>query len=62
CARYPRAEALDACQRLMRRGVRRMTALLDELEAATMDAGDEELFNLNTEADLAWARQRTPTP
>ena len=60
CARYPRAEALDACQRLMRRGVRRMTALLDELGAATLDAVDEELFNVNTESDLELARLRPP--
>jgi molybdopterin-guanine dinucleotide biosynthesis protein A len=62
CARYPRAEALDTCQRLMRRGVRRMTALLDELEATTLHAADDELFNVNTEADLELARLRAPTP
>lgn len=58
CARYPRQAALDACQRLMARGVRRMTALLGELDAGTIQAGDDELFNVNTTADLELARLR----
>lgn len=60
CARYPRTAALDACRRLMARGIRRMTALLAELEAASIEAGEDELFNVNTEADLELARLRPP--
>ncbi|MDP9389725.1 MAG: molybdenum cofactor guanylyltransferase [Actinomycetota bacterium] len=60
CARYPRQPTLDACRRLLARGVRRMTALLDELGAETVSAGGNELFNVNTEDDLAVARLRPP--
>lgn len=60
CARYPRGETLEACRRLMARGVRRMTALLDELGAATVAAAPGDLFNVNTEHDLAAARLRPP--
>ena len=62
CARYPRVAALEACRRLTARGVRRMTALLAELDAASIDAGDDELLNVNTESDLELARLRPPVP
>ncbi|MGH9178808.1 MAG: molybdenum cofactor guanylyltransferase [Acidimicrobiales bacterium] len=62
CARYPRVEALEACRRLMARGARRMTVLLDELGADTVDAGHDELLNVNTESDLELARLRPPAP
>lgn len=60
CARYPRVATLLACERLMARGVRRMTALLAELDAATVRAEDDELFNVNTSGDLEQARLRAP--
>lgn len=60
CARYPRVAALEACRRLMARGVRRMTALLAELDAASIEADEEELFNVNTTGDLDLARLRPP--
>lgn len=61
CARYPRTAALDACERLIARGVRRMTTLLDELEATTVAVEGDELFNVNTADDLERARLRAPT-
>lgn len=60
CARYPRVEALDACRRLTARGVRRMTALLAELDALSVDTVDGELLNINSESDLELARLRPP--
>lgn len=62
CARYPRVAALEACRRLMARGVRRMTTLLDELGAASVEAHEDEMFNVNTRADLERARLRVPAP
>jgi len=61
CARYPRVETLEACERLIARGIRRMTTLLDELGADMIPAGDDELFNVNTAVDLEQARLRTPS-
>ncbi|HET9443591.1 MAG TPA: molybdenum cofactor guanylyltransferase, partial [Acidimicrobiales bacterium] len=60
CARYPRLATIDACERLMARGVRRMTSLLADLDAATIPAEEGELFNLNTADDLEQARLRSP--
>lgn len=60
CARYPRAAALEACERLLARGVRRMTTLLDELGAATIAVDGDELFNVNTAEDLGRARLQAP--
>lgn len=60
CARYPRLATLEACERLMARGVRRMTTLLDELGAETVLALEDELFNVNTAGDLEQARLRAP--
>lgn len=61
CARYPRATTLAACERLIARGIRRMTTLLDELEATTIPVEGDELFNVNTAEDLEHARLRAPT-
>jgi molybdopterin-guanine dinucleotide biosynthesis protein A len=61
CARYPRHATLLACERLVARGVRRMTTLLDELAATTVAVEDDELFNVNTADDLERARLRAPT-
>lgn len=61
CARYPRTAALEACERLIARGVRRMTTLLGELEATAVAVEGDELFNVNTAADLEQARLRVPT-
>lgn len=60
CARYPREATLDACRRLMARGVRRMTALLSELDAIPLETVDDELLNINTASDLELARLRPP--
>lgn len=60
CARYPRTATLEACRRLAAKGVRRMTSLLLALDATSIDAGADELFNLNTLADLDAARLRPP--
>ena len=60
CARYPRQAALDACRRLSNQGVRRMTALLLALDATSIDANQDELFNINSPEDLAAARLRPP--
>jgi molybdopterin-guanine dinucleotide biosynthesis protein A len=60
CARYPREATLDACRRLMARGVRRMTALLSELDAIPVGTVDDELLNINTASDLELARLRPP--
>ena len=62
CARYPRVATLEACRRLMARDVRRMTTLLAELGAGTVEVHDDELFNVNTTDDLEHARLRAPAP
>lgn len=61
CARYPRVRTLDACRRLATQGVRRMTSLLLTLDATSIDVGADELFNVNTPADLETARLRPPS-
>ena len=61
CARYPRVQTLDACRRLAAQGVRRMTSLLLSLDATSIDVGGDELFNVNTPADLDEARLRPPS-
>ena len=58
CARYPREAALEECRRLGLQGVRRMTALLLALDADSIEAAPDELFNVNTPDDLDVARQR----
>lgn len=60
CARYPREETLDACRKLAAQGVRRMTSLLITLDARSIEAVEDELFNVNTPADLDAARTRPP--
>lgn len=60
CARYPRVAALEACRRLSAQGVRRMTSLLLTLDATSVPADGDELFNVNTSADLEAARLRPP--
>ena len=62
CARYPRLETLEACRRLANQGVRRMTSLLLALDATSIDVDADELFNVNTLADLEAARLRPPRP
>ena len=62
CARYPRVETLEACRRLAAKGVRRMTSLLLSLDAMSIDVSPDELFNVNTPADLEAARLRPPGP
>ena len=62
CARYPRAATLLEARRLSARGVRRMTALLTALGAASLWVDGDELLNVNTESDLELARLRPPVP
>lgn len=62
CARYPRQAALEECRRLAVQGTRRMTALLLALDANSLEASQDELFNVNTPDDLDAARLRPPEP
>lgn len=62
CARYPRVPTLEACRKLGAQGVRRMTSLLLTLDATSIAAGADELFNVNTPSDLDAARRRPPGP
>ncbi|HEX2701271.1 MAG TPA: molybdenum cofactor guanylyltransferase [Acidimicrobiales bacterium] len=61
CARYPREATLEACRKLASQGVRRMTSLLITLDTRSIEAGADELFNVNTPEDLDAARLRPPT-
>lgn len=60
CARYPRLATLEACRKLSAQGVRRMTSLLLALDATSITVENDELFNVNTSADLDAARLRPP--
>ena len=55
CARYPRAETLARCERLLAAGALAMSDLLDVLGATVVAADDDELLNINTPADLVRA-------
>ena len=55
CARYPRAETLARCERLLAAGAVAMSDLLDIVDATVVAADDDELLNINTPADLTRA-------
>jgi molybdopterin-guanine dinucleotide biosynthesis protein A len=55
CARYPRARALAACQRLLAEGALPVVGLLQALGAATVEDDGDALLNVNTPEDLARA-------
>lgn len=55
CGRYPRSETLAWCDRLLADGAVAMDALLDAIGPILVAAGDDELLNVNTPADLARA-------
>jgi molybdopterin-guanine dinucleotide biosynthesis protein A len=55
CARYPRARALAACERLLAAGALPLAGLLDALGAATVEDRGDALLNVNTPQDLARA-------
>jgi molybdopterin-guanine dinucleotide biosynthesis protein A len=61
CARYPRLAALEVCERLLASGETRLLPIVGALGAAAIDATDEELANVNSQADLA-ALIRRPHP
>jgi molybdopterin-guanine dinucleotide biosynthesis protein A len=61
CARYPRLAALELCERLLASGETRLLPIVGALGAAAIDATDEELANVNSQADLA-ALMRRPHP
>jgi molybdopterin-guanine dinucleotide biosynthesis protein A len=61
CARYPRLDALEVCERLLASGETRLLPIVGALGAAAIDATDEELANVNSQADLA-ALMRRPHP
>lgn len=52
CARYPRARALAAADRLLGAGALAAHGLLDALDAVRIEAHADELLNVNTPADL----------
>ena len=52
CARYPRRPALAAVEELMADDVLRMSTLVEHLDAITVEAGADELLNVNHPADL----------
>jgi molybdopterin-guanine dinucleotide biosynthesis protein A len=58
CARYPRARALAAAERLLAAGALPARGLLDALGATTVAAEGDALLNVNTAADLERARMR----
>lgn len=55
CARYPREEALAACERLLRDGVLAAGSLVEALRARGLPARGDELLNVNTLDELARA-------
>ena len=55
CARYPRARALAACERLLAAGTLPLAGLLEALGAATVEGDRDALLNVNTPDDLARA-------
>ena len=57
CARYPRAPALQACDRRIARGALAAMGLVDELGAAVVEVPAGSLLNVNTAQDLARAEQ-----
>jgi molybdopterin-guanine dinucleotide biosynthesis protein A len=56
CARYPRADALAAAERLLASGARAARGLLDAVGARLVEAEGPALLNVNAPADLARAR------
>jgi molybdopterin-guanine dinucleotide biosynthesis protein A len=56
CARYPRAEALAAAERLLASGALAARGLLGALGARLVDAEGPALLNVNAPADLERAR------
>ena len=65
CARYPRVEALAACDRLLGVDALPVRGLLDAVHAAGIPAEGNELLNVNTPDDLrrasALASNSAPT-
>jgi molybdenum cofactor guanylyltransferase len=62
CARYPRAPALAAAERLLADGELAARGLLAALGAVGVEAEGDDLLNVNTPADLARARRRARRP
>jgi molybdopterin-guanine dinucleotide biosynthesis protein A len=52
CARYPRAAALAACDRLLAAGALPVRGLLDAVQAAGVEAPGDALLNVNRPEDL----------
>ena len=57
CSRWSRATALEFLERVLPTGERRMSALVDAMEPARVQATADELLNVNTPADLAKAAE-----
>lgn len=55
CSRWQRVPVCEFLQRVLPTGERRMSALVDAMQPALVEATAEELLNVNTPADLAEA-------